>query len=606
MKTFLKALAILLASIWVYFPCLNGTWLWDDGLEVTQNSVLRSPWGWWEPWIRPQGMDYFPLKSSLQWVEWQLWGAHPLGYHLVNLGLHVASALLVWRLLAILGVRAAFVGGMLFAVHPLAVESVAWISEFKNTASLPPLLFASIAYVGFDGDGNRAAWVRSLLWFVAALACKTSTVMFPLVVLVYAWWRRGRVGLRDVAAVAPFLAAALAMGAATVWFQSTRAIGIAGTAGDLPARLAQAGWSIVSYARMSVWPAGLAPIYPPAAGTCPGWVPWLGIVAVMALFWMRRAGWGRHALLAAGWFLLNLAPVAGIIPMSYLRISPRADHFAYVSLVGCVGLAAAALGAAMGAWERRRGSGVASRFPFAFAAAAVTAVFSAQSHAYASAFTDERALWTLAVERNPDAWLARNNLGRELLQERRPGDAEVQFREAVRIQPDSPEAHANLGNALDAQGRIGDARRQYAAAIRIDPRFAGAHYDLGLSLLKSHGFSEAAREFRAAIEFDPAHASAHNNLGLALAGMGSLPGAMEEYRRAVALDSALPEAHLNLGNALFRMGRLEDAVSEYREAIRLDPVSPGAHNNLGYALRGLGRESEAEAEFQLSRATANH
>jgi protein O-mannosyl-transferase len=578
MRNALRALAILLAAGWVYFPCLNGTWLWDDGLEVTQNSVLRSPAGWWEPWVRPQGMDYFPLKSSLQWMEWQLWGAHPLGYHLVNVGLHVVSALLVWRLLSVLGVRAAFLGGMLFAVHPLAVESVAWISEFKNTASLPPLLLASIAYVEYDRGARRADWIRALLWFLAALACKTSTVMFPFVILVFAWWRRGRVGRRDLVAAAPFFAAALAMGAATVWFQSARAIGIAGTAGSLSERLAQAGWSIVAYARMSVWPAGLAPIYPPAGGACPGWVPWLGIAAVLSLFWIRRAGWGRHALLAAGWFLLNLAPVAGVIPMSYLRISPRADHFAYVSLVGCVGLAAAALGAALGAWEGRKGRGAAGWVPFTLGAAAVAAL-GAQSRAYAAAFRSEEALWTVAVERNPDAWLARNNLGRELLQEGRPGDAEGQFREAVRIQPDSPEAHANLGNALDA---------------------------LGLSLLRSRSFSEAAREFRSAIASDPAHATAHNNLGLALAGMGRLPEAVAEYRAALALDPGLPESHLNLGNAFFRQGRLGEAVAEYREAIRLDPRASGAHSNLGFALRAMGREREAGAEFQLGRAAANH
>ena len=143
MRKALQGLAIALAATWIYSPCLRGTWLWDDGLEIFQNPALRSPDGWWESWVRPQGMDYLPLKSSLQWLEWHLWGAQPLGYHLVNLGLHIVSALLVWRLLYLLGLRAAFLGGVLFAVHPVAVESVAWISEFKNTVSLPPLLLAS-------------------------------------------------------------------------------------------------------------------------------------------------------------------------------------------------------------------------------------------------------------------------------------------------------------------------------------------------------------------------------------------------------------------------------------------------------------------------------
>ncbi len=606
MSRMVRALGIALLATWIYSPCLRGTWLWDDGLEISQNAAIRAPGGWWEPWIRPQGMDYFPLKNSLQWLEWHLWGANPLGYHVVNLGLHVVSALLIWRLLGVLGVRFAFLGGLLFAAHPLAVESVAWISEFKNTVSLPPLLLASIAFVEYDRSGRRGARFLAFLWFVAALACKTSTVMFPIVLLLFAWWRRGRVRYRDLRSAAPFFAAALAMGAATVWFQSTRAIGMAGTPIGLGPRLAQAGWSIASYARLCLWPSGLEPIYPAAPASLPAWAPWLGIGAVVVLFWIRRAGWGRHALLGTGWFLLNLVPVVGIIPMAYLRISPRADHFAYVPLVGCVGLAAAGFGAALEAGKKRFESGLVMQLPFAVAAAAAVGAMAIEAHAYAGVYRDEKALWTFAAERNPEAWLARNNLGKVFLQERRPAEAAEQFREAVRIQPDSPEAHANLGNALEALDRRAEARGEYAAALAIDPGFAGAHYNLGLSLLRSGRLDEAAAEFLAALKADPGHAAARNNLGLALAGSGRLPEAMEQYRLALNLDPDLPEAHLNLGNALFRLGRLEDAVGEYREALRLYPGYSGAHNNLGHALAKLGREAEADAELEEARRTANH
>jgi len=606
MKNALRALGIAAVCAWIYSPCLRGTWLWDDGLEISQNAQLRAPDGWWEPWIHPQGLDYFPLKNSLQWLEWRLWGADPLGYHIVNVGLHVASALLIWRLLGLLGVRAAFLGGLLFAAHPLAVESVAWISEFKNTVSLPPLLLASIAYVEFDRSGRRWATVRALLWFAAALACKTSTVMFPVVLLLFSWWRRGRIRGRDLRAAAPFFAAALVMGLATVWFQSTRAIGIAGTPESLGARLAQAGWSIVIYARMCVWPSGLAPIYPPSPVSWAAIAPWLGICAVLGVFWLRRAGWGRHALLGSGWFLLNLVPVLGIIPMAYYRISPRADHFAYVPLVGCVGLAAAGFGAMLDAWEKRRRPGWLVRLPFAAGAAAAVGAMAFEARTCAAAYRDESALWTYAVERNPGAWLARNNLGKVLYQERRPGEAADQFRKAIKLEPDSPEAHANLGNCLEAEGRAEEARREYAAALGIDPGFAGAHYDLGLSLLKSGRLDEAAGEFLAAIRLDPAHAAARNNLGLALAGLGRPSEAMEQYQLALKMDPELPEAHLNLGNALLKQGRTEDAVAEYREALRLDPGYSGAHNNLGYALARLGRQKEADAEFEAARRTANH
>jgi tetratricopeptide (TPR) repeat protein len=605
-KRALGVLLVALVSGWVYYPCLHGTWLWDDGLEISENPVLKSARGWWTPWVRPEGMDYFPLKSSLQWVEWRLWGAQPLGYHLVNLGLHIVSALLVWRLLRLVGVRAAFVGGLIFAVHPIAVESVAWISEFKNTVSLPPLLLAAIAFLAFDRRGRKIDWAASLALFFAALACKTSVVMFPVVLLLFCWWRRGTLGRRDLASTLPFFAVALAMGAATVWFQSTRSIGIAGIPQGGGARLAQAGWSIVSYARMCLWPFGMAPVYPAARLSWTSLLPWVGVLGALGVFWARRKGWGRHALLGSGWFLLNLVPVLGIIPMAYFRVSPRADHFAYLPLVGVAGLAAAGFGAALGALEKRAARRRGVRLAFAFAAAAAACSMAVAARAYSSVFHDEKALWSYAVARNPSAWLARGNLGKALYQEGRPVEAEQQFRQAIALQPDSPEAHADLGNCLEAEGLGDDARREYAAALGINPRFAGAHYAMGLSLLKEGQLDEAAQQFHATLELDPAHAGATNNLGLVMAGMGNLDEAMVQYRAALALNPDMPEAHLNLGNAFFRQGRYEEAMGEYREALRIYPGYAAAHSNLGHALEAAGRAAEAQAEFGEARRTANH
>jgi tetratricopeptide (TPR) repeat protein len=605
-KTVLRGLFLALVAAWIYAPCLHGTWLWDDGLEIAQNLSLRAPGGWWQPWLHPAGMDYFPLKSSLQWFEWRFWGANPFGYHLSNLGLHIASSLLVWRLLERLGIRAAFVGGLLFAIHPLAVESVAWISEFKNTVSLPFLLLACLAYVEFDRAGRRAAWVLALLGFLAALACKTSVVMFPFCLLLFCWWRRGRLSARDGLDAAPFFAASCLLGAATVWFQSTRAIGSSGIPDTLGERLSQAGWSIVSYVRQALCPAGLAPVYLPIHGEIPPWVPWLGIAAVLGLFWRWRAGWGRHALLGWGWFLLNLAPILGLVPMAYMRISPRADHFAYVSLVGYAGIAAACVDGALTALRRRMASGSGPRLVVAVAVAAVAVPLAIAARSYAAVYHDEEALWTYAVARSPDAWLARNNLGKVMLEEGRATDAAKQFGEAARIRPDSPEAHANWGNALEATGQDEEARSQYEAALAIDPGFAGGHYDLGLSLLRSGRLDEAAAQFEAALRIDPSYVSARNNLGLALARSGRLEQAIVQFRAALRIDPDLAEAHLNLGNALFRLGGLDEAVAQYHEALRINPGYSGAHNNLGYALEKLGRQTEADAEFNEARRTANH
>ena len=589
MRTALQALLLAGLAAWVYGPCLHGGWLWDDGLEVTRNLALRSPGGWWEPWVHPAGMDYFPLKGSLQWIEWQLWGSRPLGYHLSNLALHVGSAFLLWRLLDRLGVGAAYFGALLFAVHPLAVESVAWISEFKNTVSLPFLLAACLAFVAFDRTGRRGAYVAALLAFVAALACKTSVVMFPFVLLLFAWWRRGGVAGRDLALAAPFFAASLTLGLATLHFQAERAIGIAAGPAPLGPRLGPAGWSILSYARQALCPTGLAPIYPAFSPGRPAWIPWFLVLVFLAILWSARRGWGRPALLGGGWFLLNLVPMLGLLPMSYLRVAPRADHFAYVSLVGLAGLAAAGLDRA--ALSRP------PRLVWRLAAAAVVGVLALAARDYAAVFRDEASLWTAAVERNPESWLAHNNLGEVNQRAGRTREAQGEYARAVALRPDSPEAHANLGTTLEALGDAPGARREYREALRLDPGFAGAHYDLGLSFLNLGSPDLAEDEFRAAVRLDPSRATAHNNLGLALARQQRFGEAVAEYAAALRLDPAQPEAHLNLGNAYFRTDRLEDAVAEYQAVLRLDPASAGGHANLAQALRRLGRAAEAEQEL---------
>jgi len=691
---FFGAGAIVLATLWVYWPALRGGWLWDDGLEIAQNGLLRDPGGWWKPWIDRSSMDYFPLKSTLQWVQWHLWGADLLGYHLTNVGLHALSALLLWRLLLKVDeassprtseerggtprlLSPAFFGALVFAVHPVCVESVAWISEFKNTLSLPLLLLAMIFWIrwselpptrSFDSEGEKTQttfpmkriggnplhlrssnearsgqhappfYLLSLIFFLAAMLSKSSVVMFPFVLLLYAWWKRGRIGRRDLLAAAPFFLVSLALGVATIWFQGHRAIGLAGTPAGFESRLAQAGWSIVLYFRDCIFPLHLAPIYSRWNADWPTplqFLPWVAIGAVFLLLirWggapprrpmtsandetpnADQASQGsvfargydatsraappqaaKDAVFGLGWFVLFLLPVLGLVPMAYLRVSPRADHFAYISLVGLVGLCAA------GFSNAKKFPLFAFRFPLfrSLLVSMIVLALAIESHRYARIFRSEESLWTYAVQCNPEAWLARNNLGKVFLEAGRPADAAGQFRQAARLEPDSPEVHANWGNALEKSGLVGEARSQYEAALRIDPGFAGAHYNLGLSFLLSGRLAEAADQFRAALRSDPGRAAADNDLGLALFRMGRLPEAIGAYRQALLLSPNLPEARLNLGNAFFQLGRLDDAVDQYREALRENPQYASAHHNLGYALERLGRFPEAKVELDAA------
>jgi len=199
-----KALLIVLAGLWVYWPALQGEWLWDDGMLVTDNIELRSWPGLGQIWFAAPTTDYWPLSWTLLWIEWHLWGNYPLGYHLGSLVLHLCSGFLVWRLFSRLGLRGGWLGGLLFVIHPLAVESVAWIAEIKNTLSLPFFLLSCDAWLDGEEEKGKSGYLRSVLYYLAAMLAKTSTVMLPLVLLLHGWWKRETITWQEIKRTVPY------------------------------------------------------------------------------------------------------------------------------------------------------------------------------------------------------------------------------------------------------------------------------------------------------------------------------------------------------------------------------------------------------------------
>jgi tetratricopeptide (TPR) repeat protein len=636
--------AIALACAWVYSPAASGGWIWDDFQEVAANPALKGAGGLADAWLGRAGPDYFPLKTTFQWVEWHLWGDATLGYHLASVALHLVSAFLLWRVLAKLGLRTAWLGGLVFAVHPLAVESVAWVAELKNTLSLPLLLLAIGAYLDFDRDRRARELLAASAWFAAAMLCKSSVVMLPLVILLLAWWRRGRVGWSDLKAASPFLGIALVLGLVTVWFQEHRAkvdqdLGL----GGIWARCALAARALLFYAGKCALPVGLMPAYPRWDAAAPGawfWLTWLAVAILAAWAWRSRGGWGRHALLGAGFFALNLVPVLGLVPMAYLRISWVADHFAYISLAAAAGLAAAGMDLLL-VWVKWPATAWC-------AAAAVLAALALESRGLAAVYTGDESFWAFAAARNPGAWIAHDNLGlalygrgddggaiaqyREALQINpgddavhvnlgnalartgRPLEAQAEFREAIRIRPDDTDARTDLGNLAFSAGRFADAVREYEGVLRLRPAdrevrraCAEAHYRSGNELGNAGRLAEAVAEYSQALRLWPDFVQARANLGLAFSEEGRTAEAVAELEEAVRAKPDYPEAQAYLGLALFRAGRPAEAAAHYEEALKRDPDSADLHYNLAVALRAAGRPEEARAHFEAAaRIGARH
>jgi len=571
---FLKAVLIFVAGYLAVAPSLGGGWLWDDSDQVTANMMLRSTHGLWRIWFAPVEDDYYPLKSTVLWGLWHLWGPSPMGYRLFSLFCHLASALLIWRLFASVGLRWGWLGGLFFAVHPLTVESVAWISEIKNTLSLPFLLAAMLCFIDYDNTRHGRALTWAVLCFLAAMLCKSSVVMLPAVLLLYCWWKRGAISRRDLVSALPFAVISLVLGCVTIWFQHTRAIG------DNPiphmgllARFGAAGMNIWFYLGKTAFPSGLSPLYPQWSVDPPGMWQLLSLPALFALLWWcwtRRAGWGRHVLFGFGFFLLNLLPVLGLLKMSFMAFSWVSDHFVYLPMIGLIGLAVAA--AEIGY----------RRLPKLWRTAELTIIGAlvvllvSLSSAHAAIFRNKESLWTATLRIHPDSVAAHNSLGAVYVDEGRLPEAMEQIHEALRLRPAYAPARNNLGLALRKAGHFEEALAEFREALRLDPLMVAAHNNAGDILLAQKQLPEAAKEFRQAIAVDHNCTSAHNNLGIILMLQGQSPDALREFQVALTIDPSNDEAHGNLGIALAQTGRKEDALRELHKALKINPRNASA------------------------------
>jgi hypothetical protein len=499
----LRALMIIAAGCWVFAPALRGDWLMDDDMYLTQNALLGDPARLWKIWFAPGSLiEYYPVEATVQAVQWHLWHLNTLGYHLTNLVLHLIGALLVWRLLDKFGLRFAWLGGFLFAVHPAVVESVAWISELKNTLSLPPFLLAMCVWIDYDAHRRSRDYFAALGLFLLAMLCKISMALFPFVMLLYAWWKRGRIGWSDLKSAAPFFAISLVLGATTLlagdWFRESQLESAANPPiGNFLTHLELASGAAAFYFTKCVWPIRLLFIYPRWPVDAEAFFCVAPFLAGAVWFWTKRATWGRHALLGLGFFFLNLAPFIGLTSVTYMQFTWVMDHFLYLPIIGLIGLAIAAL-------EDIEGKFTAPMCNVMGALTAiVVALLALGSHEYAETFIGPEALWSYTLAHNPGTYLAHNNLGNVLLETDRPAAAIAEYETALRLNPSMAEAYSNLAFALNETGHTSEAITNYEQALKFVPHFGIAQGNLADLLAHEGRVPEAIAHYQQVLLINP-------------------------------------------------------------------------------------------------------
>ena len=567
-----RIVAIGLAVFVFYLPVLHAGFVWDDELLITSNPLLRDFSGLREIWLGSRTPDYFPIASTVHWIEAHLFGHNATGFHIVNVLLQAVNAVLVWKALERLKVPGAFLAGLIFGIHPINVESVAWISELKNVLSMFFCLVSVICFLEAQHPRTlptSVAYGCSLVSFILGLLSKTQIVFLPLALLLIVWYERGQnveaesaarkaskkppnVALStQLAMLVPYFVIALALGLITIWFQN-RGIGEEEIILGSPARrLVNAAMAIWWYAKQVFVPFPLMAVYPAwrfQSPTLVEWLPLAGLIVLLAFLWYYRNRGAAAGLFAVAYFVIALLPVVGLVRMAYVRSGTLvADHLQYFADISLIAFASAGMARVLGS---------ARRTVRVYSAAVVLILLGgmgAYSFARATVYHDEETLWHETLSKNPDAW----------------------------------QGHNRLGQLYFDQGRFGEAAPHFERAAALKPELAGNHNLLGLAYCRLERFDEGIAEYRIALRLKEQNPATANTTATATI-RANLANAL-----TITANNLTERSKDDKSAAQDAMDRYQEAVSQYEKALQLQPDQPAIHRNLGLLLVRLGRTSEA-------------
>jgi tetratricopeptide (TPR) repeat protein len=583
------------AVIIAFWPVYTAGFIWDDNVMLTESPLMRG--SFFAIWTGVSGVDYFPVTYSSLWLEWHLWGPNPFGYHVTNVVVHALSCVVLWRMFVRLNfaTTTALVGALLFALHPVNVESVAWIAERKNVLAMLFYTITAWSFVRFAQSEQRKWYIVSLAAFLLSLLAKPAAVAWPAVALGILWWTgksRGTLpSAKDVARVVPFALIAMTLGLVTIWCQYHFAI-----KGDViyerhfSTRLATASMAVWFYLGKALVPWRLSFVYPLwnlTSLTVTEFLPLIALTAVFAVFWFFRKSWGRPILWAFVYFILLLLPVLGFFKISYQRYSYVADHWQYFSLPAVTLVIAFILTKV-------------ARGVLPIVGTILVLLFGWLTFAQARIYHDKETIWEDTLAKNPNCWVALGGLGLERMTSGRLEEGIALCEKSLTLYPHQGESHANIGLALVHLGRVDEGIEHMRQAIQIEPDYAPTHYNLGNALRGQGNLDEAIIQYREAIRLSPDNPLAYNGLGAVYAVQQRREEAAELFRKALAFHSDDVDALSNLGAMLTSLHKPDEGLPLLQKAVALSPNYAMARANLGNTLFDLHRVPEAREQFETA------
>jgi tetratricopeptide (TPR) repeat protein len=609
-------LALIVAVLAVFWQVHGHDFVdFDDLVYVVDNPHVRAgltlkgiAWAF----TAFHAANWHPLTWLSHMLDCQLFGLNPAGHHLTSVLLHLANTLLLvlvlYRMTGAIW-RSSLVAA-LFAIHPLHVESVAWVAERKDVLSTLFWLLTMLAYLGYVKRPSPGRYLLALFVFACGLMAKPMLVTLPFVLLLLDYWPLARIHrgqpddgensqphalkgfgphpvplLRLFWEKVPFLALSAVSSVVTVIAQkSGAAIGSLDTL-PLKIRLANAVVSYVIYMRKMIWPHDLAAFYPHPGDSLTWWqIAGAGLLLICITLLVVR-GARRHPYVGTGWFwyLGTLLPVIGLIQVG---AQAMADRYTYVSVIGLCVVVAWSLGDLARTWRYGR---IASGVVAGTALFVLTICTWKQVPHWRNTVT----LFDHALAVTANNYVAHNNLANALVSQNKLQDAIAHYARAIEIRPAYADAYSNMGVLLARQGKMAEASAYYARALHLKPNLAEAHHNLASALVSQGRLQDAMAHYARAIEIKPTYAMAYNNMATVLVRLGEVEKAINVLNCALRIAPSLVVTHCNLGDILFRQGDLNSAIEHYQEAIGVDPASFKAHEQLGMILGRQGRLAEA-------------
>jgi len=588
---------LLIVVLAAYQPAWHGGYLPDDKITI-QRRDLHSWHGLYRIWFDPRAtLQYYPLAHSAVWLQHKFWGDDTLGYHIVNIFLHVASAVLVMFILRRLKIPGAHLAAIVFAVHPVQVESVAWMVELKNVLSTVFYLAAALVYLRFDETRKKTMYWGTFALFVLSLLSKSIACTWPAAMLVIFWWKRGRLSWRqDVLPLLPFFILGVTDGVFVAKLERTEWC-VDGSLFDWTPlqRLLMGGRAFWFYLSKLFWPSSLIWGYPRWDLNPQAWWQYLfpaAVILVFLLAWKKRHRW-RGPLAALLFFTGSLLPFLGLFNCAYFIVSYVADHFQYQACLGIIVFVCAVLASFLKKSdpELRRGGHI-----IAFAVLMLLTILTWRQ---CQMYVDQDVFFQKTLTTNPECPCALTMIGFWGI-DRNPLEAKACFHEAIRIDPKWSSAYIGLGQVCEKQGQIEEAIANYQKSIDVFSRDYTPHLRIAEVRTRQGRNDEAIEHYRRAMEIESEDPQMLNALGQLLAKKGDLNEAKELFQKAIACYGPFAGAHNNLGKVLASQGRIDDAIAHYRQALEIKPEHVEAHFNLAEALASKGNRDEALVQYEAA------